>query len=330
MEVGAMTTATDRPTGGSYDVVVVGAGAAGLSAGLVLGRTRRPTAVVGAGPTRNARATQINGFLTRDGISPPDFLAMGEAELARYGVTRITDRVLAIDPAGEGGHFQVRLACGSVLMARHILVATGLRDELPPIPGLAERWGIDVLFCPFCDGWEASDQPLGVLGGRPASVEQALLVRQWSEDIIFFPHDKDLTDAEQERLAARGVEVAPGPVARIVTDAGRLTGVELADGRLVSRQVLFTSPRRITQDGLLTALGCDLGKGGTVLVDVAGRTSVPGVWAAGNVVRDHASVIVATSMGAVAAAAVNRDMVREETAAAVEEYRRGAAVRSAE
>lgn len=311
----------------TYDVVVVGAGAAGLSAGLVLGRTRRPTAVVGAGPTRNVRATQINGFLTRDGISPPDFLAAGEAELARYGVPRITDRVLAIDPAGD---FQVRLAGGPVLTARHILVATGLRDELPPIPGLAEQWGIDVLFCPFCDGWEASDQPLGVLGGRPASVEQALLVRQWSADIIFFPHNKDLTDAEQERLAARGIEVAPGPVARIVTDAGRLTGVELADGRLIPRQVLFTSPRRIAQNSLLTALGCDLGKGGTVLVDAAGRTSVPRVWAAGNVARDHATVIVATSMGAVAAAAINRDMVREETATAVEEYRRTTPVPSAE
>jgi thioredoxin reductase len=183
-----------------YDVVVVGGGAAGLSAALVLGRARRRIAVVDAGAPRNAPAAHMQGFLSRDGISPADFLAAGRAEATGYGVELIEEQVVSIEDG-----FNVRVAGGSVLTARRILVATGIRDELPEIPGVRERWGRDLLHCPYCHGWEVRDRPIGVLGTVPGSVEHAQLLRQWSEDVAFFVHTYDLTASEKLQLEARGV-----------------------------------------------------------------------------------------------------------------------------
>ncbi len=168
-------------------MVVVGGGAAGLSAALVLGRARRRVAVVDAGSPRNAPAAHMQGFLSRDGMPPGDLLAAGRAEVRGYGVEIVEDRVVGI-AAG----FTVRLAGGGVLEARRILLATGVRDELPDIAGVRERWGRDLLHCPYCHGWEVRDQPLGVLGTRPDAVGHALLVRQWSDDVVFFAHALDL------------------------------------------------------------------------------------------------------------------------------------------
>ena len=167
-----------------YDVVVVGGGAAGLSAALVLGRARRRVAVVDAGAPRNAPAAHMQGFLSRDGMPPADLLAAGRAEVTGYGVELIDDQVVGIEPG-----FFVRLAGGRVLLrARRILVTTGVRDELPNIPGARQRWGRDLLHCPYCHGWEIMNQPVGVLGTQPGSVQHALLVRQWSDDVVFFAH----------------------------------------------------------------------------------------------------------------------------------------------
>src|SRR6478736_6575988 len=152
-----------------YDVVVIGGGAAGLSAALVLTRARRRVAVVDAGEPRNAPAAHLQGFLSRDGMRPADLLAAGRAEVSGYGVELLDDQVVGI----EAGFF-VRLAGGRVLKARRILVATGVRDELPEIPGVRERWGRDLLHCPYCHGWEVGDQPLGVLGTDPGAVQHAL------------------------------------------------------------------------------------------------------------------------------------------------------------
>ncbi|MGZ4492958.1 MAG: NAD(P)/FAD-dependent oxidoreductase, partial [Nocardioidaceae bacterium] len=213
-----------------YDVVVVGGGAAGLSAALVLGRARRRVAVVDAGAPRNAPAAHMQGFLSRDGMPPADLLAAGRAEVTGYGVEIIEDQVLGI----EAGFF-VRLAGGQVLRARRILVTTGVRDELPDLPGVRERWGRDLLHCPYCHGWEVRDQPLGVLGTLPGSVQHALLVRQWSDDVVFFAHTYDLTSAERVQLDARRVRVVNGEVARLVIEADRLTGVALTAGQLLPR-----------------------------------------------------------------------------------------------
>lgn len=292
----------------SFDVVVIGGGAAGLSAALVLGRARRRVAVVDAGAPRNAPATHMHGFLSRDGIPPDDFLTAGRAEVAAYGVELLDGRVRGVDPG-----FSVRLAGGRLLSARRILLATGVDDELPDIPGVRERWGRDLLHCPYCHGWEVRDQPVAVLGTHPGSVEHALLVRQWSDDIVFFVHNYELDPAQRVQLEARQIRAVDGEVVRLVIDADRLRGVELADGRTIARSAVFIRLRNEPHsDGLLFGLGCELDQLGFPKVDPTGRTTAFGVWAAGNVVDPRAQVITSAGAGSAAAIAINADLVRED------------------
>jgi thioredoxin reductase len=306
----------------SYDVAVVGGGAAGLSAALVLGRAQRRVAVVDAGAPRNAAAAHMQGFLSRDGMPPADLLAAGRVEVTGYGVELVENQVVAI----EAG-FTLRLADGRVLTARRILVATGVHDELPAIPGVGERWGRDLLHCPYCHGWEVRDQPLGVLGTQPGSFQHALLVRQWSDDVAFFVHTYDLTAAEHIQLEARGVQIVHGEITRLVIENDRLTGVELTDGRMIARTAVFIRPANVPhEDGLLAGLGCTFDEAGFVTTDAVGQTSTRGVWAAGNVVDPRAQVITAAGAGSAAAIAINADLVQEDVERALEEHRPAARV----
>ena len=291
-----------------YDVIVVGGGAAGLSAALVLGRARRRVAVVDAGAPRNAPATHMHGFLSQDGMSPVELLVAGRAEAAAYGVEFISGHVASVEPG-----FAVSLDDGQTLAARRLLIASGATDELPPIPGLKERWGRDFLHCPYCHGWEVRDQPLGVLGTGTGSVEHAQLIRQWSDDLVFFAHTYELTVTEREQLQARGIRVVDGEVRGIVVEDERLRGVVLGDGRTVERAALFIRPLiRARPDGLLGRLGCEVDDLGFARVDSEGRTSVPGVWAAGNAANPRAQVITAAGEGSAAAISINADLVHED------------------
>ncbi len=296
----------------NYDVVIVGGGAAGLSAALVLGRARRSVAVIDAGAPRNAPAAHMQGFLSRDGMPPADLLAAGRDEVTGYGVEIVDDVVVKI----ESG-FVVQLASGAAVSARRILVTTGVTDDLPAIPGLRARWGRDLLHCPYCHGWEVRDQPLGVLGTHPGAVLHAQLVRQWSDDVVFFTHTTEVSAPERAQLDARGIVVVDGEVVGLVVDDDRLTGVALAGGRVVARTAVFIRPRNVPHpDGLLAGLGLDVTAEGFAVVDRDGRTSTPGVWAAGNVVDPRASVIAAAGAAATAAMAVNADLVHEEVLSA--------------
>jgi thioredoxin reductase len=303
----------------TYDVVVVGGGAAGLSAALVLGRARRRVAVVDAGAPRNAPAAHMHGYLSRDGMPPAELLAAGRDEVAGYGVELADDTVSAIEIG-----FVVRLAGGRELTARHVLVATGLRDELPDIPGVRDRWGRDVLHCPYCHGWEVRDEPLGVLGTHPAAVQHAQVVRQWSDDVTFFVHTYELGDEEQAQLEARGVKIVHGEIERLVVEQDRVTGVELAYGHVVARTAVFVRPSFVPRDdGLLSRLGCAVDGDGFPVVDATGRSSVPRLWVAGNAADPRAQVITAAGAGSAAAIAVNADLVAEDVARAGAEERRG-------
>ena len=297
-----------------YDVVVVGGGAAGLSAALVLGRARRRVVVVDGGAPRNAPAAHMQGFLSRDGMPPSDLLAVGRAELARYGVEVIVDHVVRVD-AG----FYVRLRSGTVLRARRLVVGTGVRDELPDLPGVRERWGRDLLHCPYCHGWEVRDQPLGVLGTHPGAVQHALLVRQWSSDVTFFAHTLDLAPPERAQLDALGVRIVTGRVESLVVDDDRLTGVRLEDGRTVPRTAVFVRPVNVPHpDGLLARLRCELDDDGFPVTDRTGRTTAFGVWAVGNAADPRAQVITSAGQGSAAAIALNADLVAEDVERAVE------------
>jgi len=289
-----------------YDVVVVGGGVAGLSAALVLGRARRRVVVVDAGEPRNAQSAHLHGFLSRDGMNPAELLSTARGEVAGYGVELLAGRAVGIDRL-DAALFAVRLADGARLTARAVVVATGLRDALPDIPGLRPRWGKDVQVCPYCHGYEVRDSALGLIGGedRQFSLRQAQLIRQWSDDLVFFPHRIDLEPHERERLVARGVRIVDGAVTRIVSDETGVRGVEVAEGPMVRRTALFVAPRYIPSDELLTALGCEVNDDGWVATDRTGRTSIDGVWAAGNVADHTAQLINAAAAGSAAAIALN-------------------------
>ncbi|WP_405965916.1 NAD(P)/FAD-dependent oxidoreductase [Streptomyces sp. NBC_00723] len=305
-----MVTVTEKTE--EYEVIVVGGGAAGLSAALVLGRARRRTLVVDAGEPRNAPAAHMQGYLSRDGMSPAEFLAVGREEIARYGVDLVHDR--AVDATRDEG-FAVRLASGRTVRARQLVVATGLKDELPPVPGVAERFGRDVVHCPYCHGWEVRDQAFGVLAGTAMSVHQALMVSQWSKDVTLFLHtvaEAELTDEDLRRLAAAGVRVVPGEVASLVVEDDRLTGVRLRDGRVHEREVVFVAPRAVPRTDLLARLGAELGEtpfGTYPVIDGRGLTTVPGLWAAGNASGFAEQVVNAASRGYRAGAAINAELL---------------------
>lgn len=299
-----------------FDVLIVGGGAAGLSAALVLLRARRTVAIVDAGEPRNAPAAHLHGFLSRDGAAPAALLASGRDEVAGYGGTIIDGRVAELSPG-----FTATLDDGRRLEARRVLVATGLRDEIPDIPRLRERWGRDVLHCPYCHGYEVRDRALGVIGGTAASVAHALLIAQWSADVVYFPHARPLTDDERERLDARGVRVHPGEVSRLIVEADRLQSVELSDGTHVERAAVFVRPEMRAHDALLHVLGCETDENGWVRHDAGGRTSVPGVSVAGNVADPRAQLITAAGQGSAAAIALNADLTDDDLAAQLATHR---------
>ncbi|QFY10470.1 FAD-binding protein [Nonomuraea phyllanthi] len=308
-----------------YDVVIVGGGAAGLSGALTLGRARRRVLVVDAGRPRNAPAEGVHTYLGREGLSPLELLAAGREEVAGYGGEVVTGTVETAERLEDGG-FRVVLDDGSEVRAARLLVTTGLVDELPDVPGLAELWGKDVLHCPYCHGWEVRDQAIGVLGTGPLSVHQALLWRQWSEGVTLFLHTAPELDAGQrEQLAARGVTVVAEKVTGLETAGGRLSGVRLADGHVVPCRALAVGTRLTARGGLLAGLGVeteDVEMGGHVIgtrvpADPSGATSVPGVWVAGNVTSLVEQVIGSAAAGVRAGAAINADLIAEETRRAV-------------
>jgi thioredoxin reductase len=310
----------------TVDAVVVGGGAAGLSGALMLARARRSVVVVDAGNPRNAPAAGVHALLGREGVSPAELLERGRAEVRGYGaeVTRGEVGAVARDDRG----FVVTLPGGRLVRARRLLVATGLVDELPDIPGLRARWGRDVLHCPYCHGWEVGDRAIGVLATGPLAVHGALLFRQWSADVTFFSHTTVPPTGEQaEQLAARGIRVVDGEVVALEIEEDHLVGVRLRDGRVVGRDALAVAPRLTARLGFLGALGLQpvehpAGIGEHLPVDPTGRTDAAGVWAAGNVADPLAQVGTAAAAGATAGAHINADLVAEETREAVATHRR--------
>ncbi|WP_019544658.1 NAD(P)/FAD-dependent oxidoreductase [Streptomyces sulphureus] len=316
----------------TYDVVVVGGGAAGLSGALMLARARRSVLVLDAGAPRNAPADGVHGLLGLDGIPPAELLERGRSEVRRYGgsvaagdTVPATGEVVSAAPAKDG--FVVGTRDGRSVGARRLLVTTGLVDELPEVDGLRARWGRDVVHCPYCHGWEVRDRAIGVLASGPLSLHQAFLFRQWSADVVFFTHTGPQPSAEEaEQLAARGVAVVPGEVTAVETAEDRLAGVRLADGGFVAREALAVAPRMVARAGFLDGLGLRPaehpgGAGEYVPSDAAGRSAVPGVWVAGNVTDLAAQVGASAAAAATAAASLNADLVEEDTRRAVEASR---------
>jgi thioredoxin reductase len=311
----------------AYEVVVIGGGAAGLSGALMLARSRRSVAVIDGGSPRNGPAGGVHGLLGHDGIPPAELLERGRTEVRRYGGHVVTGDVAAVTRDGDGF---VVVSTGRAVRAERLLVATGLVDELPAIEGLRERWGRDVLHCPYCHGWEVRDRAIGVLSTGPRSVHQALLFRQLSDDVTFLAHTVPPDDEQAEELAARGIRIVDGTVASVLTTDDRLSGVRLADGVVVGCEALVVTPRMVARARFLADIGLRAvahpsGLGEHIPTDATGRTDVPGVWAAGNVTDLAAQVGASAAAGALAAAHINADLVATATRAAVDAARRSPA-----
>lgn len=308
------------------DVVILGGGAAGLSAAQTLGRSLRSTLVVDAGDPRNRFAARSHNVLGHDGLPPRDLLERGRAEAAAYGVTFARgsvsevrdegDRILVEFPADPAA------AAPRTVSARALVVATGVRDELPELPGLADYWGSTVLHCPYCHGWEVRGRRIAVLATSPASLHQVMLLRQWSNDVTVFGSELgDLDPAVRRSLLARGMTLVSSPVSEVIGDGERVTGVRTADGASHDLDAIFTVSTMVPRDGFLGGLGLDRTDGpfGSFLsVDASGRTSHPRVWAAGNVAAPMATVPVAMGAGASAGGSVNFALVEEDFAIATE------------
>jgi thioredoxin reductase len=315
-------TAVDAPE--LVDAVVIGGGAAGLNGALMLARSRRSVVVVDGGSPRNAPAEGVHGLLGLDGTPPAELLRRGREEVRRYGGRVVTGEVVSTAPAAPAGgdpRFTVTLADGHTLRARRLLVATGLRDVLPDVPGLAPHWGRGVVHCPYCHGWEVRDEPIGVLAVGPASVHHALLFRQLTDDLVYFTRGTDLDADTRALFAARGIRVVDTAVAGVESDGAGITGVRLGDGQLVPRRVLAVATTLLARDEGLAGLGLPMedlpGIGRRFASGLAGATAVPGVWVAGNATDLTAQVGAAAAAGALAGARINADLTTADAQAAL-------------
>ncbi|MGW5399057.1 NAD(P)/FAD-dependent oxidoreductase [Streptomyces sp. NPDC003952] len=324
----ALTTActTDALPDGTVDAVVIGGGAAGLNGALMLARSRRSVVVIDSGTPRNAPAEGVHGLLGLDGTPPAELYGRGREEVRGYGGLIVSGEVGAAEhaaPSADGDlRFTVTLTDGRALTARRLLVATGLRDVLPDLPGLAGHWGRSVVHCPYCHGWEVRDEPIGVLATGPASVHHALLFRQLTDDLVYFAHGTELDEETRTRFAARGIRVVDTPVEKVVEDGdGGIGGLRLTDGLVVARRVLAVATTLVARTEGLAGLGLPMenlpGGGRSFVSGPAGATDVPGVWVAGNVTDPMAQVGASAAAGALAGAHINALLAVADTDAAV-------------
>jgi thioredoxin reductase len=319
-------SASDALPEGTVDAVVIGGGAAGLNGALILARSRRSVVVIDSGSPRNAPAEAVHGLLALDGTPPSEILRRGREQVRQYGGRVVHGEVVSAEPAAPSAdgdlRFTVTLADGRHITARRILVATGLTDVLPQVPGLAEHWGHSVVHCPYCHGWEVRDEPIGILATGAASIGHALLFRQLTEDLTYFTHGTDLDADSRARFAARGIRVIDTPVTEVVNDPdGALAGVRLTDGRVVARRVLAVAAQLRARTQGLEGLGLpvqDLPKGRGFGSGMDGTTEVPGVWVAGNVTDLVAQVGASAAAGALAGADINRMLAIADTDAALQ------------
>ena len=293
-----------------YDVLIIGAGPAGLSAALVLGRIRRRVLVIDAGKPRNAPSPQSHSFFTRDGTPPSELLRIGREQLQPYGVEMLDAEV--VDALREGEGFTAVLADGSRRSARRLLLATGVTDPLPEIEGLKELWGTAVIHCPYCHGWEVRDRPLAVHGNGKTAAERVALVRCLSRDVVLCTDGPADLGEDREHLVRNGIPIREERIVRLEGRDGHLERIVFADGTDLARHAMFLATLPRQHSGLAERLGCEITDIGLVKVDSAGLTTVPGVYAAGDLALRIHQVVVASADGAIAGAAINLGLAMEE------------------
>jgi thioredoxin reductase len=309
-----------------WDCIVVGGGAAGLSAGLVLGRARRRTLVVDAGDQSNRPSHGIGGLLGHDGRSPAELYDIGRRELAAYPSVEVrTGVVVSGERCADG--FVIELAGGRRERTRRVLLAMGMQYRPPPLPGLAELWGRSVFHCPFCHGWEVRDQPLAVLANGERAMHASLLLRGWSDDVVLLTDgDAELDHDDRDRLAAAGIPVDELPVAELASRDGELAAVVFRDGTRLERSGLLVATTLHQRSHLAEQLGVGFGQStpvaeAPVAVDALCRTTVPGIFAAGDINAHMPQVASAIATGSLAAASVVQSLLAEDVGLSIPEWR---------
>jgi thioredoxin reductase len=293
-----------------FDVAIVGGGPAGLSAALMLGRCRRRVLVLDLGQPRNRRSQALHGYLTRDGIAPSTLVDIGRQELQPYGVELRPVGVTAARLVDD--RYCLSLADGTREEARYLLIATGVIDDLPAIPGFEECYGRSIFHCPYCDGWERRERPLAAFGRGAEVAGLALGLKTWSADVVACTHGAPLERRLRERLARNGIQTRLEPIARIEHSDGALSRIVFASGEALPRDALFFSTGQHPQSSLAITLGCTLNRRGTVKTGSLCDTNIPRVYVAGDASRDAQFVAVAASEGMKAAVAINKALQREE------------------
>jgi len=295
-----------------FDVIVVGGGPAGLSAALMLGRCRRRVLVCDLAQPRNRRSRALHGYLTRDGIAPAALTDLGRAELAQYGVQL---RCVGVTGAcWTDDRFRVTLSDGQEEDSRFLLVATGVIDDLPLVPGLEDCYGRSVFHCPYCDGWEWRDRRLAALGRGVDAVKLALGLTTWTRDVVLCTNGTRVAPRERARLERNGIGLRTDPIARLTHDGGALESIVFIEGEAVACDALFFSSAQHPQSDIAIRLGCALTRRGTVRTGTLSDTNVPRLFVAGDASRDAQFVVVAAAEGVKAAVAINKALQHQEIA----------------
>jgi thioredoxin reductase len=293
------------------DAIIIGGSFAGLSAAMYLARGRRTVRIVDTGMPRNRFATHSHGFFGQDGTEPRTMLASAKSQVAAYPTVAFIEGE-AVSAASERDGFSVKLATGEVLQSARLVLAFGISDELPAIPGLAERWGKSVLHCPYCHGFEFAGQRLGVLSVSPMSIQQAMLIAEWGPTTLYLNGTKEPDDASLAELRRRGIVIEPAQVTALHGEGARLNSIELADGRASAVDALYLGPRTRLNSEIAHQLGCDMEEGSygpVIRTDAQKLTTVTGVYAAGDITRSSHNVTWASADGVTAGLAVHRSLV---------------------
>jgi thioredoxin reductase len=295
-----------------YDVIIVGAGPAGLSAALMLGRCRRSVLVCDTGRPRNAASRALHGFLTRDGVSPAEFLRLAREQLLRYDTVELRN-VEVLDAECRDFRFHVTLATGEQAVSRKLLIATGVVDNLPPIEGFRDFYGASVFHCPYCDGWEVKDQPIAIYGRGERGLGLSLELTGWSRDLVLLTDGPaEIDDEGRSRLERNGIAVRDAPIARLEGTDGVLERIVFDTGEDLPRRALFFTTGQFQRSDLSVRLGCEFNEKGTVRTGRYESTHLHGLYVAGDASRAVQWVVVAAAEGAEAAFAINTDLVKED------------------
>lgn len=289
------------------DVVIVGGGPAGLSAALILGRCRRSVILCDDGRYRNDASRALHGFLSRDGIHPAELRRIGREQLDRYEIDYRC--VTVTDAVAENGHFAITLSGGERVQARTLLIATGVRDNIPQIEGFERYYGCGVFHCPYCDGWERRDQPLAVYGAGKNGAGLSVSLKTWSSDVVLCTDGPaGLKTEYAERLRANSIDVRQQKIARLEGSGEALETIVFQDGSRLERRAIFLSTGQMQRCDLASRLGCKFTRKGSVWTGKLEGTNIPGLYVAGDASKDVQLAIVAAAEGAKAAIAINQSL----------------------